>query len=162
MLAFIKAEKRVVLETEDEAKQPGHKTILKGIKGPKAAPKKEKRVLRMLVEVEGEVKDGKQEPPKQIPAIIDGVVCDSVFTSPSAIRKFVLLYYDAQGLLDKSQRDKLEKMMDDPKVAAIGHIHPSAHAAIETGSDLWLWVNKKVGGQIVEDWVSLDKYEPSE
>lgn len=152
VLAFIEKTKKVVLETEDEAKQTGHRTILKGIKVPKAKREKEKPVEEILIKVKG------KEP---IPAKIDGLVCDAVFSSASAMRKFVILYYETHRILDNPRWKKLMKAIDDPQVPAIGHVHPSVSGAIGTGSDLWLLKQKKVGTQLVEEWVSLDKYEPS-
>jgi hypothetical protein len=153
VIAWVEADKTAVLETQADADKQGHKTLLKGIKLPKT-PRKTKRAEEILVKVEG-----KSDP---IPATIDGVVCDAVFTTPSAIRKFVLLYYQAHRLLDKARWEKLQKVINDPKVPAVGHIHPSTLDAVGTGSDLWLLQPKLVGKEMVGEWVSLDDYKPSE
>jgi hypothetical protein len=154
VLAFIEAEKTVVLETAIEAQESGHRTILKGIKVPKGPPSKKQPVEEILLRVKG-----KSEP---ISAIVNELVCDSVFTTPSAIRKFVILYYETHRLLDEAQWKKLRKIMNDPNVPALGHVHPSAYGAVGTGSDLWFLKPKTVGTEIVGEWVSLDQYELSE
>lgn len=155
VLAFIEATKSVVLETAADAEQPGHKTILKGIKVSRTVRPKIRPAEHMLVKVKG-----KSEP---IPAMIDGLACDAVFTTPSAMRKFLILYYETHRLLDKALWEKLRKAIEDPNVPGIGHVHPSTFAPVGTGSDLWLLKAKQVGTELVgTEWVSLDKYEPSD
>jgi hypothetical protein len=152
VLSFIKAEKKVVLETKADANQPGHKTILKGIKVRAAPHKKKQPVEEIFVKVKG-ISD-------PISATVNGLVCDSVFATRSAMRKFVTLYYEAHRLLDESQWKKLRKMIDDPEVSAIGHVHPSAYDAVRAGSDVYFLKPKMVGTEWVGEWVSLDQYKP--
>ena len=163
VMAYNNDEKRLVVEPVGEAKHAKHTIILTGIKIAAARQPKKHPVEKILLKV----KD-REDP---IPAMVNGLDCDSVFTTRSAVRKFVRLYYDAQHLLDETHRKKLMKLMDDPNVCAVAHVHPSAHGPVKGvapdertkgASDLYLLAYKKISGQFVGDWVSLEQYEPSE
>ena len=102
-----------VLELEDDARTRGHEPILKGIKFTSTLPPKTRPVEHILVKVRDAV-----EP---VPAKIKGVVCDAVFSTRSAMRKFVTLYYDTHHILDEVGRAKLNAAIDNADVIAIGH-----------------------------------------
>jgi hypothetical protein len=121
VIAFVAAENRTVVETEAQANGAGHQILLKGIRVGADAPKT-KPVEEILIRLKGETQ------PR--PATINGVPCDAVFTTASAMRKFLLTYYDAQRLLNDAERAKLLAIIDDPGVPAVGHIHPSASAGL--------------------------------
>jgi hypothetical protein len=57
----------------------------------------------------------------------DGLMCDSVFCSESAMEKFVLPYYHSQRLLTDEEWITLTAEFRNPSTVAIGHAHPSRH-----------------------------------
>jgi hypothetical protein len=122
VIAFVDADKKAVVETEAQATSAGHQILLKGIRVVSTDAPKTKPVEEILIRLKGETV------PR--PATINGVPCDAVFTTVSAMRKFLVTYYDSQRLLDDGERAKLLAIMSDPNVPAVGHIHPSVSAGV--------------------------------
>jgi hypothetical protein len=142
-----------VLETEEDAAKLGHDPILKGIRvNPTFAPKN-KPVEEILIQLPGETA------PR--PAKIDGLICDAVFSTHSAMRKFVLLYYDTHHILDEEGRTKLNAAIADQNVPAIGHVYPSVSAGVGTDSGFRILQTKFAGTKFTgADWVTLEDYTP--
>lgn len=163
VIAFVQGENKAVVETLKQATDADHQILLKGIKVVRTAPDKTHPVEETLIKLKGE------NDPRT--ARINGEACDAVFTTASAMRKFVLLYYDSQKILDADERAKLLAAMSDPEVPAIGHIHPSVSAGI--GIDTGIRILKTTKGATAKDaigaaalraaageWQTLDNYKP--
>jgi hypothetical protein len=64
----------------------------------------------------------------------DGLLCDAVFCSESAIEKFVFPYYHSQRLLTDAEWVRLTAEVMNPSTMAIGHAHPSRSMAFHRES----------------------------
>jgi hypothetical protein len=80
-------------------------------------------ITKVMVEVDG-------KGPMVACKADDGTVCDAIFCSESSIQKFLLLYYNAQRILNDDQWDDLYAALDDSEVIVIGHVWPSSKVAV--------------------------------
>jgi hypothetical protein len=64
----------------------------------------------------------------------DGVWCDAIFCSESAMEKFLFPYYHSQRLLTEGEWKKLKDAFHDRFTVAIGHVHPSHSFALGGGA----------------------------
>lgn len=64
----------------------------------------------------------------------EGLLCDAVFCSESAIEKFVFPYYRSQRLLDETEWAQVKTEFENPSTIAIGHAHPSRRQIFKTGT----------------------------
>ena len=143
-----------MLETEEEAKKKKHKVILRGIRGGKKKAANEVPVVEKLLIKVKDLKD-------PVDAEYEGSKCDAVFGSKSAARKFVRLYYDAHRMLDPIDRENLEKAIEDPNVAAIGHVWPSRSGPIDLKQSMLLLKANRDGPHVLGvSWQRLGDYEP--
>jgi hypothetical protein len=145
--------RRIVKQKREAQKNRDH-ILLDGIfTGPDDKPRR-RAVSRVTVEVDGKKIECKSK---------DGVVCDSIFCTDSAIEKFLFPYYHSQRLLTPEQWDKLKKAFRDPFVLLIGHVWPSRAVALGQGetTDAFYILSK---GLAVDDslrWQSLGEYKRS-
>ncbi len=90
----------------------------------------------------------------------EGVVCDSIFCTDSAMEKFLFPYYHSQRLLTPEQWEKLKKAFLDPFVIVIGHVWPSRAIKFgDTGDgvDAFYVLSKARMGEGAK-WESLGEY----
>jgi hypothetical protein len=91
----------------------------------------------------------------------DGVVCDSIFCTDSAIEKFLFLYYHSQRLLTPEEWAALNEAFNDPTVVLIGHVWPSRAVPLgqESGAENAFYIGSdKLGANGKPLWESLGEY----
>jgi hypothetical protein len=80
----------------------------------------------------------------------DGLLCDAVFCSESAIEKFVFPYYHSQRLLTETEWVQLIAEVKKPSTMAVGHAHPSRSMAFHRESPFYALTNRAKMGILPE------------
>jgi hypothetical protein len=113
-----------VVKKSDDAKAQRQRIVVDGIR-TESKVKGRPAPTRVTIEVAGEEIECKAK---------DGVWCDSVFCTESAMEKFLFPYYRSQRLLTDAEWAKLEATFLSRSTVAIGHVHPSNTEAFVAGS----------------------------
>jgi hypothetical protein len=115
---------KIVVQKRDDPKARRKRVVVDGIR-TESKVKGRRAPTRLTIEVAGETIECKTK---------DGVWCDSVFCSESAMEKFLFPYYHSQRLLTEDDWDRLMADFRNPFTVAIGHVHPSNTEAFVVGS----------------------------
>jgi hypothetical protein len=119
-------ETRLLVKERKSAELEGNPIVVKCIRTETEGKRSRPAPSSVKVVVDGKEIDCRSK---------DGIVCDSIFCTDSAMEKFLFPYYHAQRLLTPEQWHKLMQAFLDPWVVIIGHVWPSRPLALGQSGD---------------------------
>jgi len=122
---------KLVVKSNDYTPGPGETLVLDGIRTDNWVPKRPEVKVTIAIGTASTLCQTE-----------DGLLCDAVFCSESAIEKFVFPYYHSQRLLTDAELDSLRADVRNPLTMAVGHAHPSRSKAFHRESPFYALIDR--------------------